>query len=501
VNKIKSLAGQVVVYGLGTMLPRLLNFAILTPYFTRVFSKGEYGIITELYAYIIVLQIVLTYGMETGFFRFSIERDKKEAVYANILTIVGLTSLIFVFCIALFKSAIADAMGYTGQTYLVMLVASIVALDAFTAIPFARLRQEGKAFKFAVLKIVNIIVTLVLVFLFLSWLPAWSEKGHMPWAFNWYRSDLGVGYVFLANAIASALMVLLLIKELKINRPVINFSVLKPIFLYSFPVLIAGLGGSINEALDRILLRHLLPEASIPLEQLGIYGANYKIAVLMTLFVQMFRYASEPFFFGNMKDKDARKLYGLVMNYFVIVCLFIFIGIILFLDIVKYFIGAEFRVGLGIVPIVLFANMLVGIYFNLSVWYKLNKMTYFGAILMLLGAMITIAGNVLLIPKYGYVGSAWTHVITYSVMIIACYILGMKYYPIQYDVKRFIVYTVAALVIFFIGRGTNQLVFGWKMLANFTLLVGFSILIFRLEPELRNAVLIRFRTLTKRRPD
>ncbi|MFN8206804.1 MAG: oligosaccharide flippase family protein [Bacteroidales bacterium] len=496
-NKIKALAGQVVVYGLGTMLPRLLNFAILTPYFTRVFSKGEYGIITEFYAYIIVLQIVLTYGMETGYFRFSTDSNKRAAVYANILTIVGLTSLLFIVGIALFRNRIAAVLDYSGQAYLVMLVAIIVAIDAFTAIPFAKLRQEGKALKFAVLKIVNILVTLFLVFLFLSWAPEWTGKGKFCWALGWYNNQLGVGYVFLANAITSALMVVMLIKELRIPRPVINFSVLKPVFLYSFPVLIAGLGGSVNEALDRILLRHLLPASSSPLEQVGIYGANYKIAVLMTLFVQMFRYASEPFFFGNMKDKDAKSLYGKVMNYFVIVCLFIFVGIILFMDLVKYFIGVEFRVGLGIVPIVLFANMLVGVYFNLSVWYKLNKMTYIGALLMIMGAMITIGGNILLIPRWGYLGSAWTHVATYTVMIVACYILGMRYYPVKYDVKRFLLYTISAVAVFFAGKLTGQLIFHWKMLANFMLLICFSGLVFAMEKELRSAVVSRIKNLVK----
>jgi O-antigen/teichoic acid export membrane protein len=495
VNKIKALAGQVLVYGLGTMLPRLLNFAILTPYFTRIFTKGEYGVITEFYAYIVVLQIVLTYGMETGFFRFSTDQERKGAVYSNILTIVGLTSVFFIITIALFRGSIAGILGYEGQNYLVMLVAFIVAIDAFTAIPFAKLRQEGKALKFAVLKIVNIIVTLVLIFLFLSWAPAWTANNQMGWITKWYQKDFGVGYVFLANALASGLMIVLLIKELRIPKPVINLAVIKPIFMYSFPVLIAGLGGSINEALDRILLKHLLPVASSPLEQVGIYGANYKIAVLMTLFVQMFRYASEPFFFGNMKEKDAKQLYGKVMNYFVIICLIIFVGIILFLDLVKYFIGAQFRVGLGIVPIVLFANMLVGIYFNLSVWYKLNKMTYFGAMLMIIGAMVTIGGNILLIPRYGYFGSAWTHVITYSVMIISCYILGLRYYPIHYDIKRFFVYTVAALLIYFIGLGTNHLEFGWKMVANGTLLIGFLILILRREEELRIALLMRLKRI------
>ena len=343
-NPIKQLFGQTAVYGFGTVVPRMLNYLLLTPFFTRVFELGEYGVVTELYAYVVFLMIILTYGMETGFFRFAKIRKNSDEVFSTSMISLFFTSAIFIVLVRMFSGNIASVIGYSDHPEFILWIGIIVGLDAFTAIPFARLRWENKAAKFAAIRIASVIINISLNFAFLYFIPKMSLEGPLPgWIENIYDPDIGVGYVFISNMISSLFTMLLLLGTILKMKFRFHTGLWKQMLYYSFPLLIAGMAGTINEALDRVLLRHLLPDPDTALAQLGIYGANFKIAVLMTLFIQMFRYASEPFYFGQSERRDARKLFAEVMKYFIIAALGIFLVVTLYLDVFKHFIGDDFH--------------------------------------------------------------------------------------------------------------------------------------------------------------
>jgi O-antigen/teichoic acid export membrane protein len=425
------------VYGLGTMIPRLLNYGVLTPYYTRKFLQADYGIITELYAYVVVLQVVLTYGMETGYFRFSTDKSKENKVYSTIIIALLISSIAFILIMSLLARPIADFLDYSQHKEYIIWFSWIIALDAFTSIPFAKLRRENKAFRFSMIKIINVVISILMVFYFYEIYPHLFGK----------PQSIDVRYVFISNLIASSVTLILLWKE--IFQAKINFDKLlfKTLMIYSIPLLIGGLSGSINEALDRILLKHLLPSSVNAMAQLGIYGANYKLAVFMTLFIQMFRYAADPFFFANMNNKDAKNLYSRVMDYFVLFCSLIFLAIMVNIDIAKFFIGKSFHEGLSIVPIVLLANLLLGVYLNLSIWYKLNNKTMYGAYFMGFGAILTIILNIVLVPIIGYSGAAWTHLIVYILMVGMSYYYGQKQYAIPYKVWKLLEYILIPVLV------------------------------------------------------
>lgn len=450
-NPIKQLFGQTAVYGMGIVLPRFLNFIVLTPFYTRVLPTEEYGIITELYAYVVFLLVVLTYGMETGFFRFASNSDEKDKVYTSVLTSVFTTSVLFALLIALFLKPISGGMGYADYPQYIMWLALIVAMDAFTAIPFAHIRLQNKPLKYSLIRIAEVVVNLVLIVFFLSYAP--RHVAEKEWIGKIYNETLGVGYVLIANLVASGLKMILLSGEIIASfKGSFDLKLLKRVLKYSYPLLIAGLAGAVNEALDRVLLKHLLDPADNPMSQLGIYGANFKIAVLMSLYVQMFRYAAEPFFFSNAKEKNAKELYADVMKFFLLAGLVIFLVVTLYIDYFKLFIGVDFRGGVGIVPVILMAVLIMGAFFNLSVWYKLSNKTMIGARLVMIGALITIVINVLFIPAYGYYASAWGHLICYSVMVFLSWFWSRKHYKIPYDFRKILFYFAIIVSFFFIDR-------------------------------------------------
>ncbi len=449
-NPIKQLFGQTAIYGLGIVLPRLLNYLLLTPFYTRVFDKSTYGVITELYAYVVFLLVILTYGMETGYFRYASNSRKKEKVYTTALTSLFITSVLFVAAVTVWSGSISRIMGYESNPEYIKWLAIIVGIDAFTSIPFARIRMYNRAGKYAAIRITEVSINIGLNLFFLYYCPRHLDTSLVSAIYN---PDIGVGYVLISNMIASITKLLLLTDDIKnAFNSTFDKKLLVILLKYSYPLLIAGLAGTVNEALDRILLKHLIPEGQIPMEQLGIYGANYKLAVLMTLFVQMFKYAAEPFFFSKSGDRNARELYADVMTFFVVTGLFIFLMVNLYLDYFILFIGSNFREGVHIVPVILMANLIMGIFFNLSIWYKLTNRTMIGAILVILGAMITVIVNVAFIPRYGYTASAWGHLLCYSVMVIISYIWSRKHYPIAYKTGRILFYVFIALVIFYINR-------------------------------------------------
>ncbi|MDA3909851.1 MAG: polysaccharide biosynthesis C-terminal domain-containing protein [Bacteroidales bacterium] len=473
-NTVKKLVGQTAIYGLSSMFGRLLNY-FLVPLYTNVFLPQEYGIVTEFYAYVTFLIIVLTYGMETGFFRFSQSEHGYKKTYSTALSSLFITSASFLLLVNLFAQPIANTINYTLHPEWVRWFALILAFDAFSAIPFAKLRMQNKAKRFAAIKLAGIVMNVVLNVFFIIICPRIAQTNPDSPLLLFYSWHIGIGYIFISNLISSSFTLLLLLPdifevELKISRVL-----LKKMLWYSFPLLIGGLAGMINETIDRILLKYLLPGSdAFVMAQVGIYGANYKLAILMTLFIQMFRYAAEPFFFSSAKDKNSNKLFANVMTWFIIFGLLIFLGITGYLDIVKFFIGENYHDGLNIVPILLIANLFLGIYFNLSVWYKLNDKTRFGAYFAIIGAVITIILNVVLIPVIGYTGSAIATLVCYFTMMLISYFIGKKHHPIPYQLKKIAVYFIFAGVIFALYQYTNTLSQTLELLLNTALIAAFT---------------------------
>lgn len=460
-SSVKKLASETAIYGLSSIFGRFLNF-LLTPFYTKIVFANNlpgFGIVTELYSYVVFLLIFLTFGMETGYFRFVKEEKHGETIFGTIMAFLVGSSSLFILLILLFLEPICGFLKYEQMPELIILLAIIVAFDAFSAVPFAKLRQQEKSKRFAILKLVNIGVNIGFNLLFYVVIPRYYYIESIK---NIFDVENIVIYVFISNLIASIVTLLLLTPEIISEKFSFNKILLKKLLLYSVPLLLAGLAGQTNEFLDRILLKYFIPVPETItnpelvnqyiLGQIGIYGANYKLAIIITLFIQAFRYSFEPMFFKAGKGNDKKELYAKIMNVFVIFCLIMFLMITLYIDIFKHFIGEKFRVGLVIVPVVLFSQILLGILFNLSVWYKLTDKTKYGLLIAGTGACVTVIFNIILIPKYSYVGAAWTHVICYSVMVILSYILSRKHFKVPYNLKRLLVYVIFALTLYAISE-------------------------------------------------
>jgi O-antigen/teichoic acid export membrane protein len=452
---LRKLAGQSAIYGLSSIVGRFLNY-LLVPLHTNIFTQpGEYGVVTEIYAYISFLMVIYTYGIETSFFHFS-EKNKEQPdkVFSTGMISLLVSTLLFSGMIVLFTGDLAKLMNYQKHPEYLTWMAAILAMDTLTALPFARLRQQGKARKFATLKIINILVNIGFNVLFFIILPVWYKNDESilhEFSKTIYNPKVGVGYVFISNLLASIITLLLIAPGIKIKFSHFDSKLMKGILIYSIPLLLAGMAGMVNETLDRIMIKYLIPDNKEAMKQLGIYGACYKLSMLMTLFIQAFRYAAEPFFFAQFKMEDARKVYALVMKYFVITCAIIFLGIMMYMDVFKYFIGKSYWSGLKIVPILLLANMCLGIFFNLSMWYKLTGKTAYGAFFSMVGAIITIIFNILLIPKFGYMGAAWTTLICYASMMFISYYTGQKKYPVNYETGKLLKYTGFAIGLYLVS--------------------------------------------------
>jgi len=444
VKEIRQLAGQTVIYGLGTIVPRFLNYGILTFMYTRIFPKEEYGIITELYAWMVLFQIILTYGMETGFFRFSQNQDEYKKVYSTTLISLLITSSLFLILTNVFIKPFSEFLKYENNREYIRMFTAILAIDAFSAIPFARLRRHNKAKTFSIIKILNVVITIVVVIFFLVIAPHInSGSKQLP---GWlYNPGFGVGYVFLANLAGSLCTMLMLLPWIIDIKPEFDREILKKMLGYSLPLLVAGLAGSINDAIDKLMLRRIIGEEN-GLYTVGEYGAGYKIGVLMALFVQMFRFAAEPFFFERAGKADAKKTYAEVMKYFIIAMLIVFLGLNLYKSGIQYILGRDYRNSLVVVPMISMAYLLYGIYMNHSIWYKINNLTRYGIYITLMGAAVTIAINALFIPAYGYMASAWAHVFSYLTMIIASFIFASKHYKVEYQISRLIPYFIMAIL-------------------------------------------------------
>ena len=431
-SKLKSLAGETALYGIGSILPRALNFLLVPLHTINMFSTAEYGQITKLYAFVGVINIVYMFGMETAFFRFATKpgADAKRIFNLSQTTVVLMSVLLSALFIS-FASPIAGSFNIQGHPEFIVWLTLTMFVDALVAIPFARLRLEKKALTFASAKIFNVGVLIGLNYYFLK--------------IN-YDPSIGIGYVLLANLIANSFFILFFLKTIVSWRPAWDKMITPKMLHYAYPVMITGVAAMINEMFSRSMLDWWLPEnfyAGTTREEAGgIFGACYKFAVFMSLGVQAFRYAAEPFFFSNATDKNSPGLFAKVNHYFVIVGCVVLLAISINMDIIKYFVGEEYWVGIGIVPVLLLAYLFLGTYYNLSVWFKLTDKTHYGTLITLLGVVITLAGNFILIPLAGYMGSSVAALLCYFSMAVACYAIGQRHYPIPYSVFKDLGYIV-----------------------------------------------------------
>lgn len=487
-SEIKKLAGQTAIYGLSSIVGRLLNY-LLVPVYTAVFvHAADYGVVSELYAYVAFFIVFLTFGMETTFFRFIHLKEDKNLVFNNAFLSVATLNLIFLFVLFVFHTSISSVMLYANHPEYVLLLGCIVFIDAITALPLAKLRAEEKATKFATVQLssifANIALNLVLLLVFFD--PQTDDPSK------------GILFIFIANLISSLIKPLLLWKSFIHVQLKYNAQLIKEMLTYAGPIVIAGFAGIINEVLDRILLKQLLNDAALvpssfqdsPLRyaeaQVGIYSASYKLAMLVTIFLQAFRYAAEPFFFAQSKKDPKRKVYGKIMNYLVAALCLCFLGVTLNIDFFKHFISrATYYEGLKVVPILLLANIFLGIYMNQSIWYKLSGQTKYGAYISIFGACSTVVLLMIFIPKFGYIAAAWTTMLVYAGQMLASYFLGQKHYPIPYNVLRIGFYFTVGLGLYFLAINLSFQQEAIKYMVNNGLILIFIATVWLIEKPLR----------------
>ena len=441
---LEKLAKQTAIYGISTIVVRFLNY-LLTPYYTRIFDQGEYGIVTDIYALIPFALVLLSMGMESSYFRFTTRAEEqggdvaecKRRVFASTWGITSLNAVIFFIVVLLLNAPISRAMGeaYVLHPEYVTIVAAIVMVDVFTIIPFSRLREQGRAMHFVLLKALSVLLNVSLAIGF-------GVAGL-------YATEFGVGWVLVANLIASVVTLVALLPSTNRITPRIDWSLMRKIFVYSLPLLISGIAGTANEFIDRQMIKYLAPgDSAEAMAQLGVYGAIVKIAVVMTLFTQMYRLAAEPFFLSEFKKEEFKEANAASMKYFVMASMVIFLGIVLFRDLFALIVGRDFREGIDILPIVLASNVLAGIWFNLSFWYKREEKTKYAAYITFLGLAITITLSFVLVPTMGYRGAAWVRLIAEAAMVVWSYALCRKHYPIPYDLRRIGEYFAVTVAIY-----------------------------------------------------
>lgn len=450
---MKRLAKETAVYGLSSIVGRFLNW-MLVPMYTRVFvDTGDFGVVTNFYGWTALLLVLLTYGMETGFFRFINKKEEEEPmrVYATALLSVGCSSLLFMLALFSLLTPVSGALGYGAHPEYIGMMVAIVAIDAFTCIPFAYLRYKGKAYRFAGIKILSILLNIGLNIFMLVVCPR-LYVSH-PEAVEWfYNPDYGVGYVFVINVVTTVFTFLCLLPDMLPGlRTKASMGLLKQMLRYSFPILILGVAGIFNQTADKILFPFLFADKVYANEQLGIYGACFKIAVVMIMFTQAFRYAYEPFIFARNKSDDNKKAYAEAMKYFIIFALLIFVGVMFYIDILKHFVGAAYYPGLRVVPIVMLGELFFGIYFNLSLWYKLIDKTEWGAYFSTIGCVATVTIILLFAPTYGYMACAWASFCCNLLMMVLSYFMGQRMFPIRYDMRSALFYLVVAGAIYAAG--------------------------------------------------
>ena len=444
----------------------LVYYLLLTPFYTRLFVEGEYGQLTKLYSYSAFFIVFLTFGTETSFFRYIKKYDLKT-VFSNAFIFILVTSALFIGAIFSFESNILSVINIDSNPIIIYLVAGIVLTDVITSLPFASLRYREKAKLFSLFKISSVVLNILFNLFFYFFLPKLAANGYCT---SIYSESFGYGYAFLSNFLSNFLILLFLIPQFHIKFNLIRWPILGVIFIYSYPIVLSGLAGMINDVGDKIFLDYFISDSHASNYAIGIYGANYKIATLMIIFIQMYKYAAEPFFFKISGDTDHKSVYAQATKIFIYFGVFIYVFIIGYIDIFKYFIDIKYRVGLKIVPLVLLANLFFGIFYNLAIWYKITDKTKFGTYLTIVGATVTLVLNALLIPIYGYMGSAVATLACFVSMAVLNYFLGLRNYKIPYDLKNI-------LPVFIFGI-TISILFWWLRSSDilYSLLFGTSII-------------------------
>jgi O-antigen/teichoic acid export membrane protein len=480
-NPLKRLASQTAIYGVSSVLGRFLNY-LLVPFLTYTFAPAEYGVVAEFYAYMGFLAVLLAFGLETGYFRFRSSGEwRPETVYGTVLRFLVLVNALCFLAFLLWSQPLAALLRHAEHPEYIGWCAAILALDSIGALAFARLRAEERAGAFATIKLIEIGANVGLTIFFIYLCREVQAIAPETLLGRLWDPDIGIGYVFIANLAASALKLLLLTPWFVDGPGTFDRVLFKRLIRYSLPMVVIGMAGIINEMLDRAALKYLLPyDDATNMAQLGIYSACYKLSILMSLFIQAFRYAGEPFFFSYAKQHDAGRTYAIVLNWFVICCVFLFLLVTLYIDIFQYFVGADYRAGLDVVPVLLLANLLLGVYVNLSIWYKLTDRTLMGAGVSLIGSAITMGLLWWWVPVHGYMGAAWAHLVCYGAMVVLSYTLGRRYYPVPYEVWRVLGHIGLGVALYLSGRWlvTDQdwptLAAGTACMALFLVVVGWE---------------------------
>jgi len=483
-NPLKRLFKQTFIYGLATVLPRVLSF-LLVPLYTSVMNPETYGEISVIFSWFAIFNVVLAYGMETAFFRFFNKYSDKENVISTSLISLLISSLIFFAISLIFKETFASLIDV--KESLIIYIILILVLDALAIVPFAWLRAMERPLRYSIVKVTSVAMNLLLNIFFLTILPELAEKGPSFWA-EIYKENFQIEYVFIANVISSGIALLWVCGIYFDSKYSFDERLLKQMLKYSLPIMVAGLAFTVNEVFDRILLDRLLPE-DIAKAEIGKYSACYKLAVFMTLFGTAFRLGVEPFFFSHANTDNPKKAYAQITNYFVIMGSLIFLGVMVFIDPLKKSLvrDAAFWEALDVVPIILLASFCLGIYHNLSVWYKVTDRTRFGAYISSVGAIITLAINISLIPKIGYMASAWATLAAYGSMMILSYYFGKKYYPIPYNMRKIVFYLSVSLVFSIL----SFYVFNRNLIAGSILFLLFLGLIYKMEGDKLRSILLR----------
>lgn len=453
---LKSLAKDTAIYGMSSILGRFLNY-LLVPLYTSNISaaSGGYGIITNLYAYTALLLVILTYGMETTFFRYANKTNEDpQKVYSSTLIMVGFTSLLFIVLVSIFLQPLSGVMGYSDHSSYVWVMAATVSIDAFQCIPFAYLRYKKRPIKFAALKLLFIAFNIALNLLYFVVLPD-LYKSYPEVIQHVYSPETGVGYAFYINLVCTASITFFFYKELTGFKYTFDKELAKRMLSYSWPILILGIAGILNQTADFILFPYLYKGGQAH-QQLGIYGAASKIAMIMAMITQAFRYAYEPFVFGKGNDKDNRETYAIAMKYFIIFTLLAFLVVMGYINILRHIIGRDYWEGLKVVPIVMAGTIMMGVYFNLSFWYKLIDKTIWGAYFSGIGCFVLILINVIFVPQYGYMACAWAGLIGYATAMTLSYFVGQKKYPINYPLKSIGIYVLIAIFFFIAITYSNE---------------------------------------------
>ncbi len=479
-SAIKKLAGETLIYGVPSIVGRFLNLW-LTPLYTYLFLPAEYGILSNILAYVSFLQVILTYGMETSYFRFAARSENSDRVFASTMFSLAVTSIIFTFFVCGFAPNISNWLGYKGHQNYIVWMGLTVVLDTLCAIPFAKLRLQSRPVKFAVLKSINISLSILLNVFWIFLCPKILQAYPNSLIHFVYNPEIGIGYAFISFLVSSAVTMVLLIPEIKIVKSDFDFILIKKMLNYGWPILVIGIAGMAILNIDKILLPKLLVNSVDPIRELGIYSASSKLAILMTLFIQAFRFSFEPFLFSQLKNEDSKKVYALIMKYFIIIGLFIFLGVMFYIDILKYFIGSSkygYHEGIKVVPWLLIGNLFMGIFYTQSLWYKITDKTHFGAQFSIIGAIVTIGLNYFLVPVFGYMACGYAFFAGSFVMTIVSYYKGQKHFPVKYDMKRFANYFFVAIVLYLIeiNLGLNDIM--GKIVCNTFLLIAFITFIY-----------------------